>query len=363
MKRFILISVLTLVSVGSLLAWWAIRPAPPIPLGIVAWLGSGTVVGSSEINAADLFMEEHPESRIRVLPVDDEWNSERTASVIQDSIDKGVRFFVSTHPSKCAVVSLPLFANSQALLINTASTSPALSGRDDFFFRITPDAVQEQRAIAKFVNEMPGRRILVLQDISNTSYTDPAFTTFAAELEGFGKWRIVHHRLMITNFRPDEFRSLMAEPYDALYILAGTFQNAIGNIAQLFHYLQPTAPILLTPWARSPAILETAGDAIDQIILPSVYPSRQEDPRIDDYFRRFNMRFGYAPHAMTIGIRQALELFDQAFAKGYYTPEAMKKYLLSAREHQTSLGPIAFDQYGDVASTYYFIRNPRLELQ
>ncbi|CAK0765122.1 hypothetical protein CCP2SC5_370001 [Azospirillaceae bacterium] len=128
-------------------------------------------------------------------------------------------------------------------------------------------------------------------------------------------------------------------------------------------YLQPTGSILLTPWARSPAILETAGDAIDQIILPSIYPSRQEDTRIDDYFRRYKNRFGYAPHAMTIGIRQALELINQAFDKGYDTPEAVKSYLLSVREHQTSFGPIAFDRYGDVVGSFHFIRNLRLELQ
>ena len=120
---------------------------------------------------------------------------------------------------------------------------------------------------------------------------------------------------------------------------------------------------MLTPWARSPAILETAGDAIDRIVLTSVYPSRQESPAIDDYFRRFAARFGYEPHAMTIGVRQALELLDQAFAKGYDTPRRVKDYLLSVPRHQTSLGPIAFDRYGDVSGDYHFIRDLRQELQ
>lgn len=340
------------------------RPAPPVQVGIVAWMASGAVVGSSEINASDLFLEEHPHSRIRVQPVDDEWQPQRTVPVIQEAINDGVRFFISTHPSRCAVVSLPLFANPQALLINTASTSPALSARDDWLLRIIPDAVQEQRAIARYVNGMSsGGRILVLQDTSNPPYTDPAFAVFSAELASQGKWEMVHRKLPVADFKPDDYRSLMSEPYDALYILAGTFQTAIGNLAQLFHYLHPEQPILLTPWARSPAILETAGEAIDRIILPSVYPSRHEDPRIDDYFRRFQARFGYAPHAMTIGVRQALELLDQAFARGHDTPDAVKADLLSAPEHQTSLGAISFDRHGDVVGDYHFIRDLRQELQ
>ena len=155
----------------------------------------------------------------------------------------------------------------------------------------------------------------------------------------------------------------MAEPYDALYILAGSFQTAVGNIAQLFNYLHPEAPILLTPLARSPAILETAGDASHHIILPSVYPSRHQDAAIEDYFRRYRARFDYEAHAMAIGVRQALELLDAAFAQGYDTPEEVKAYLLSVPVHQTSLGPIAFDGDGDVGGHFFFLTELEQELQ
>ena len=78
---------------------------------MVAWLASGAVVGSSEMNAGDLFLEEHPRSRIRVLPLDDEWKPEQSVPVIQKAMAEGVRFFISTHPSSCAVACLHLFAD------------------------------------------------------------------------------------------------------------------------------------------------------------------------------------------------------------------------------------------------------------
>jgi branched-chain amino acid transport system substrate-binding protein len=321
------------------------------------------VVGSREWNAGDLFLEEHPNSRIRLLPLDDAWKPDKTAPVIQGAKDVGVRFFISTHPSNCALPSLPLFTNHGALMINLASTSPVLSGRDDFFLRIIPDAVQEQQAIARYIDQLPGRRLLVLQDIGNPAYTDPALAVFSAELAALGHWQIVHRPLRVAEFKPDDERPLMSEPFDALYILAGSFQTAIGNIAQLFHYLHPRAPILLTPWARSPAILETAGDAIDRVILPSPYRSRRQDPALDNYFRRFRARFGYEAHAMTIGVRQALELLDRAFAQGDTDPAAVKQFLLSVSVHQTSLGPITFDPTGDVGGSYSFITDLKQELQ
>ncbi len=258
---------------------------------------------------------------------------------------------------------MEFFKEPSALAIVAAATSPVLTGKDDYTLRIIADAEQEQRSIARYVNNMKGERILVLQDEGNLPYTDPAFKFFSEELETLGKWRIVHSKLVVSNFSPDELTPIMKEHYDALFILAGSYQAAIGNIAQLFHYLHPNAPILLTPWARSPGILENAGPAISKIILPSQYPSRHDDPSLDSYFSRFQNRFGYEPHAMTIGVRQALELLDIAFSKGYRTPEDVKNYLVSVKIHETSLGLISFDQYGDVAQPFYFTVDLERELK
>lgn len=353
---------LALLAAGAWLGWRWLHP-PPIQVGLAAWTASAAVVGSSEMNAGDLFLEEHPDTRIRLLPLDDEWKPARTPGVIRDAMARGVRFFVSTHPSNCAVASVGLFADGRALMINTASTSPVLSGRDDFLLRITPDAIQEQHAIARQVAGWPGSRLLVLQDTGNLAYTDPAFAAFASELAALSRWQIVHRKLAISKFRPDDERALLAEPYDALYILAGSYQTAIGNLAQMFHTAHPQAPILLTPWARSPAILDTAGDTIDSLVMCSQHPSRRADPVLDGYFRRFHTRFGYEPHAMTIEVRQALELLDRAFQQGYDTPESVKRYLLSVPRHQTSLGVIAFDRDGDVSGDFHFLRDLRQELR
>jgi hypothetical protein len=54
---------------------------------------------------------------------------------------------------------------------------------------------------------------------------------------------------------------------------------------------------------------------------------------------------------------------DEAFAKGFDTPESVKQYLLSVPTHPTSLGPVTFDRYGDVSKDFYFLQDLRQELQ
>jgi branched-chain amino acid transport system substrate-binding protein len=306
-----------------------------------------TVFDPSDLDAARLYLEEKPDSRIRLTPLYYEMDPAKSAPGFIRARNDGIRFFITTQPSSTLVASKDLFSNDVALLINTSATSPFFSGEDDFILRVIPDGVQEQQQIADFVNMIPGKRLLVLQDEDNAAYTDPAVAHFAQRLKVAGEWSPTIKKISIENYRLDEMTDLFAQPFDALYVLAGDFHPAIGNLVQRFHHLHPTAPIILTPWARSAAIYETSGDAISRIVLLSHFPAQQEDAQLSAYFYRFEKRFGYKPIAMAIKIRAALEMLEQAFSKGHTTPATVKKYLLEQEKIQTSLFPITFDRFGD----------------
>lgn len=350
--RFLVPVVAALLAAG---VWWWLRDEGGVAVGIDAPLVSGLVFDPSEQNTSDLFLEETPGTEIRprlhyygIRPGDGQ-------TLFEEAMNEGVEFFITTQPSSVFVANAPKFRDGRALVINTSAVSPATTGVDDYILRIVPDAPAEQRALAAFLDELPGGRLLVMQDSNNAAYTDPAYDVFAAALAEGGRWEVTHVRTDIAAFRADEQRALLARPFDALYVLAGDFHTAIGNIAQLFHSLHPEAPILLTPWARSPVIMEVAGPAVGQITLASHFPARREVAAVDDYFTRFAARFGYEPQAMAIKVRQALELLDRAFAAGHRTPADVRAYLLGQPEHETSFGPVMFDATGDVPGRFYFI--------
>jgi len=330
--------------------WWRQRPLPVV---VDMHLVAGAAREPSSRNTAELYLEERPGSRIRLL---NQFNhAERAVSqpTIAEFRRQGVRLFLSTHPSTHAVRSLAEFSDGQALAINAAAASNALSGRDDFFFRVVADVEQEQRAIARALSRFAGRRLLVLQDSGNPAYTSTALAAFRAELQRLGGWQLEVRPLKVSGFDPRRERALMQDDFDALYILAGGFQPAVGHISQLFHQLHPGAPILLTPWSRSPEILGNTGPARDRTWLVSPVPARRHNPEVNRYFERFERRFGYTPNAMSINIRQAIEILDQALASGASSPAAVKRYLLSRPEHATSFGPVRFDASGDSQSRYH----------
>ena len=335
-------------------SWWFHWRRPLLlGMGLTRPLTRGATINPSDRYTADLFLEDRPDSRIRLINIVSVPDPVQAAASIAALKRRGVRFFVTAYPSNQALEALPHFSRGDAININVSAASNALSRRDDFFLRTVPDVEQEQRAIARELARRPGGRLLVLQDTGNRTYTDAAYGVFRQELKRSGRWQVVHRPLLVKRFRPDSSRPLMQGEFDALYVLAGSFQPAIGPISQLFHQLHPGAAILLTPWARSPEIVENAGTANAVTTILSPFPPRRASPALDRYLKRFEQRYGYTPYALSLGTRQALELFDQAFASGATTPAAVKRYLLSKPSHPTSFGPVRFDASGDGRAPFH----------
>ena len=374
-------------------------------VGVDAPLTDYHLFDPTEMDALRLFNQENPRSRIAAVPGYYDFNIDSGRAAIEDMITAGARFIVTTQPSSTMVGSIDRFTDGEVLLINTSSTSLLMSDKDDYILRIMPDLAIEQNFIASVIRDMPGRRLLVVQDAGNAAYTDPAYEQFRLALnipspdqasstvqtpspdqassteqtpspdqaastvqtpspdQAQSAWEITHVRMVYHDFDPTKYRDIIDQGYDALYLLGGDFQTATGTIMHYFHSRNPDARIILTPWSRSAEILKLSGGALAQTILVSHFPPRRDAPMIDDYLARFEREFDYTPQFMAIKIRQALELLDTAFRQGHTTPTAVKNFLLQDMPHQTSLGPIHFNRYGDVQHGFYLLRDLERELR
>jgi branched-chain amino acid transport system substrate-binding protein len=339
-----------------------VRPQP-ITVAIITKTKSGSIVGSSEINSFELYLQRNPNTRIRMRVIDDEWDPVIARREILRAKAESVQFFITSHPSSSAIELLDLFEDGSSLGLVTASTSDVLSGRDDFLLRVVADVTLEQKAIARHVAALPGKRILVVRDTGNDAYTQPALRTFESAIAAAGGREVRVCALKIAEFDQAVLMEAFRKPYDILYILAGSYQTAIGNIAQLSHVTRPGLPILLTPWARTKAIVDAAGPAAQYIILASQYQSRYRDAKVGEFYRRYRDRFGYMPASMSIGVYQSLELLDKAFATGNTDPASVKQFLLKSGPFETETGPVSFDQFGDISVPFHFITTMQKEFE
>jgi ABC-type branched-subunit amino acid transport system substrate-binding protein len=354
--------------VSVLLAGWLINhfllQREKIDVAISTNVSSRSTVGSSEVNTFELFLKQHPDTLIEMHIVNDQWKPEIAKQQIQEAQAQNIDFFITSHPSNCAVSIMELFSDSKALAMVTASTTTRLSGVDDGVIRITPDLQEEQFRIAQYVQTLPGKSVLVITDAANLAYSGPAFEIFERTLREGGNKTVRTFSTVISEFDIEALEQVFKEvPYDILYILAGSFQPVIGNVAQLSHTLNPGRTIVLTPWTRTPELIATSGQAMAYMVMPSVYPSRHDDPLIKEFYAEFYAMFGYSPISMSLGVYQSLEILDAAFKNGKRTPEAVKQFVLERGRFSTRFGEVVFDQYGDYRSDFYFMDDVERELE
>jgi branched-chain amino acid transport system substrate-binding protein len=366
MKTHLKALLVTLVLGVVALTYWAIthQSNKKIIVAVDAPLVSRQIFDPSDMDAARFYFEETPDSQMTLKEIFYDFEPSTSSARFEAAIKEGVPLFVTTQPSSTLTASSHLFAAKGPLLLNTSATSPLMTGKDDFILRIIPDAKQEQMAIADFINTLPSHgQLLVLQDSNNSAYTDPAYRYFAKQLGQTKHWTITPEKFPFDRFRPESFDALMAEAFDAMYLLGGDFQASMGNMAQLFYQHHPDKPIVLTAWARSNAIYETSGPAIDNMVLLGHHPAKGQDPAIADYLSRFKQRFGYQPMAMALLVRQALEILEQAIKAGHTEPADIRQYLLEQPVLTTTLGTISFDAFGDVKQSLHPIKHLNNELR
>jgi branched-chain amino acid transport system substrate-binding protein len=327
-----------------------------VAVGVDRPLVYGAAVDPTDLNTAQHFLEQTQDSPIQLATMFNHADPRQGRNDLQAVRDQGIRFIINTQTSSHLVPTLDLYDDGQVLAINVSATSTKLSGRDDYLLRIVPDLAREQRAIAARINQLDGSRLLVMRDTRNHRYTEPALEEFLKALRTGRSWQTTVREFRADRFDPRREQEVVNGSYDVLYILCGDFLPTMGNLAQQFHLANPTAPILLTPWGHSRAILENAGEARRQILIASPYPDRSSNVAVDRFLKAHQQRFGYQPYAMGLGTRQAMELLDQAFRLGLRTPAAVKRHLLQNQPHQTSLGAIRFTPSGDVEGTYHFLR-------
>jgi branched-chain amino acid transport system substrate-binding protein len=324
-----------------------------ISIALMTKLEAGSLVGSSEVNAARMAIDDAGlSSRVRIVPYDDAWQPDKAAQAWRQLRSDGIDLVITSHVSTCAIVIAELSAGQDVLVIVTGAATNELSGKDDENLRIVPDVDVEQKAIAQWMRDRNPSGILVVRDTDNWAYTEPALRSFARELGG-----LPFRELLVSIGAVDApalKQGMLERPFDILYLLVGSHNAAAGTLAQLGRLVQPGCLVVFTPWMKTPALVETAGAALQGAYMPSFYPQRGSSPKVDGYIDRYKEKFGYAPTYISLNVYVAAELLAQRIGAGIRTPKALRASFVDSAV-ESSFGQLRFDRYGDAQLPLYMI--------
>lgn len=232
-------------------------------------------------------------SPVEIVVEDDQMDARQAATVAQRLASRGDIFAVVGHfSSTTSLAAQPIYDRAGIVMISPSSTSPALSGKRNFFrTAVTDDHVSTQ--LAEFaVRTLGARRIAVLyQTGTSTIAQAEIFSKQAKALgadivlyEGHEPERIDFLAVMtkLASLKPD-------------LIFAPTFTVEAAKIARQAREAGIGAPIMGTDALYDTQLLKLAGEAAQGTYAASFFHHDVERPAAKAYVDAYRKAFGGYP--------------------------------------------------------------------
>ncbi len=128
-----------------------------VKIAVMTRLQSGSTVGSSQVNATKLFLEERGVRNIEIVPFNDDWEPKRAVEAYTEMRAQGLRALLITSQRfhLCALALRESINRDRVLTMVTGSATDDSRGSRDYIFRNVQDVRTEQKSIAEYVNGLP----------------------------------------------------------------------------------------------------------------------------------------------------------------------------------------------------------------
>ena len=232
-------------------------------------------------------------------------------------------------------------------MISPTTSTPRLSGRDDYFFRVIPPNTSETDHLAGYARKGMGLKTMIaINDLSNSVYTEEFYKTFKFEFERLGGHmlqpvtftsgpRVVFGRLV---------KRILSSEAEGLLLLTCSLDAAM--ICQQVRKSGSKMPMIACGWAMTRDFLEHGGRAANGVVFSQLFYENIEDKRYTAFRARFRDRFGHDPSFAAVHGYEAARLFLKAL-KGKRPSEALKAAILNQKRFFGVLGDFSLDGFGD----------------
>ena len=203
-------------------------------------------------------------------------NDEQTPEVAQrgarELIAEGVVAIVGPMTSAMGVAVVPIVNEARILLIGPTVTTEELSGRDDYFFRVTSTTgVYASRNARYQIKVKRMRRVAAVYDLGNKSFTENWLENFRhAFAEGGGE---IVKTLTFKSGSDTKYleiaRGLLAIQPDGVLIIANSMDSAL--LCQQIRKLDAYIPITLSDWGATERLLELGGKAVEGLTVVQTF--------------------------------------------------------------------------------------------
>lgn len=331
----------------------------PIRIGMVSGLtGRHSDLGISSRNGAALAVAEIDEAggiegrRLELVVRDDGQDPEQARRAVRELVDAGVVAMIGHSTSSMAAATLPIVNEEQVLMISPTVSSPAFSGKDDWFVRVAGATDLTSRRLAEVaLRRAHVRRVAVVLDTTNAVYSQPVAAAFHQVIEAGGGTVL---ELPFASGSGSSFGPLADEALrggaDGVMVVA----NALDTAAMFQQLRKRSATVRLfgSDWSLTQELLAQGGEATEGALFSQAINMLDGSPAFRRFREAYDARFHRPADFGAVSAYEAVQLLAAGLRRDR-TRGGVRRAVLDAGTVQGLVGPFRLDRFGDVVRHIY----------
>ncbi len=332
------------------------HPSAPIKVGFVAALsGHLTELAIDGRNGAELAIETlNAQAGLRYeLSVHDVGGALESAPSAVDALaDEGVAFAVGPMTSTVAAAMAPEAARRHLVLISPTANSDALSGRDDWFFRVMPASGPAAEQLAAALVSRGLMPVAVMTEWRNRTYSESFTRRFDSRLRSLGGPPMQEVRYE-SDQSPDYAKiaaQLMATHPKTVLLVCSAVDASI--VAQHLRRLDSNVQLAMSPWGANAELLQLGGRAIEGALVLQTQDQDSQEPSYLDFRKRFVQRYGSQPSQAAAYAYEATMMGAEGLRRKT-DAQSLRDVLRVPGSWPGLQKPVVLDRFGDSVGAFH----------
>lgn len=327
----------------------------PIKIGFIGGLtGRFADLGQPGRNGAILAIEEQnarggiDRQRIQLIVKDHQQDIEQARAQVTNLIDQGVAAIIGPLTSSMAEATVPLANERQVVMISPCATTEALTGIDDYFFRVVASTGQYAEHHAYHLHDnLNLKKFTVIYDLSNKSFAESYYHDFRTSIERLGG-EIVQTETFQSGPSQSFFElasKAVSNETDGILIIASAMDTAL--LSQQLKKIRQDIKIATSEWSATEKLIELGGVAVEGVLFHQFFNRDSTYPAYLKFRQAYVERFGEEPGFASVASYDAAMIAIEALKQR--NGRTVKETLISISKFTGSQGDVIIDKFGDTS--------------
>ncbi|MHC1685448.1 MAG: ABC transporter substrate-binding protein [Clostridiaceae bacterium] len=292
--------------------------------------------------------------QIKLMVKDDFGIPDKAKEAAEILIKEGVVAIIGHATSRQTLEAVKVANENKVVMISPTSSTPLLSGIEDYFFRVYPANDQSCQALAEYMrNEENIGKVSIVFDSDNEAYSKPYSSMLSEKFQGLGGE--VAAEISFSSSTQSDFNDLAIKLRSTnaagVVIIASDVDTAV--IAQKIRNIGWEVPLFTSDWAQTESLISNGGRAVEGMKLEQSYIFNNESREFIEFKEQYRKRFGIEPSFGAAFSYEATLVLAEALKRTGGKAEKLNEKLKEIKDFQGVINEFSLDINGDAKRPSY----------